>query len=193
MRKYIPYVCIFVIGAAIGMLLCRRYHVKRNFEEVQRDTVVRYDTVRYSRIDLSSKTQKLNVPKVSTSEFVIMPEKSVSIVYRDSIRYVTLPRQHYFTETGDVQIWHSGIDSRIDSLNVMRQTQQITETVRIKEKKNHLSLGIEANYLQGISVPVKIQYTRDITRHFAVYGYAERDLALRQWGVGIGTKVSIGF
>ena len=123
-------------------------------------------------------------------ELVYIPSDSVSIIYRDSIRYVTLPRQYFFTETEDAQIFHSGIDSRIDSLNVFHKTKTVTQTVtKAVTKRHELSLGIEVNYFMALSTPIKLKYTYHAVPWFSVYGYAEHDLLSREFGVGAGTSI----
>lgn len=157
---------------------------------VQRDTVTVYDTARYSRLELTTNTCKLDIPKISRKELVYIPSDSVSIIYRDSIRYVTLERKYFFTETDDAQIWHSGVDSRIDSLNVFHKTKTVTQTVtKAVTHRHELSFGIEANYFMALSTPIKLKYTYHAVPWFSVYGYAEHDLLSREFGVGAGTSI----
>ena len=127
MKKYIPYLVIFLIGALAGMWAHRQYCPYEPTESIQNDTIVRLDTIKYSNLELIGKNYRLDIPKVNVPELVYIPSDSTTIIYRDSIRYVTLPRQYYFTKTEDAEIWHSGVDSRIDSMNVFRQTKVITQ------------------------------------------------------------------
>ena len=193
MKKYIPYLVIFLIGALAGMWAHRQYHFRNGTNMVQNDTIVRLDTMKYSKLELIRKNYNLDVPKIGTPELVYIPTHSLDTIYRDNIQYVTLPRQFYFTETEDAQIWHSGIDSTIDSLNVFRRNTTITQTIQPVTKRHALSIGIEANYATIPSFPVQLEYAYHIKTWFNIYGYAEYELLRKQWGIGIGTKIEISW
>ena len=193
MKKYIPYLVIFLIGALAGMWAHRQYHFRDATNMSQNDTIVRLDTIKYSRLELSEKIGKLDIPKIGSPELVYIPTHSLDTIYRDNIQYVTLPRQFYFTETEDAQIWHSGIDSTIDSLNVFRRNTTITQTIQTVTKRHGLSIGIEANYATIPSFPVQLEYAYHIKPWFNIYGYAEYELLRKQWEIGIGTKIEISW
>ena len=161
---------------------------------MQNDTIVVHDTLRYSRLDLKDKTYQLTKPNVGKPEMVFIPEYSTDIIYRDSIQYVTLPRQYFFTRTADAEIYHSGIDSKIDSLNVFHKTQTITQTAtQTVTHRNALTLGIEPSYLNTLSIPIYLEYERMLHKNVGIYGQINYDLQTRMFGVGIGAKVSIGW
>lgn len=184
---------LLAIGLIIGVLCSRRYFRSRE-PIVQKDTIVVYDTLRYSRLDLKDKTYQLAKPKVGTPKMVFIPEYSTDIIYRDSIRYVTLPRQYFFTRTADAEIYHSGIDSRIDSLNVFHKTQTITQTVtQTATHSNALTFGIEPSYLNIFSIPIYLEYERMLHKNVGIYGRINYDLQTKMFGAGIGAKVSIGW
>ena len=192
MKKYIPYLVIFLIGALSGMWGCRQYHFRDATKMTQNDTIVRFDTIKYSKLELIGKNYRLDIPKVSTPEWVYVPSDSTTIIYRDNVRYVTLPRQYYFTETEDAQIWHSGIDSRIDSLNVFSKSQTIIKKQTVT-KRNELSLGIGLAYSTAVFAPVQLEYSYHIRPWFSVYVYAEHELFRKQFGIGAGTRVRISW
>lgn len=176
-----------ILGIVIGWL-CRGRFLD-DAPAVQRDTTVVYDTVRYSRLKLAANTVRLEVPHIPVPEYVFVREDSTSIIYRDSIRYVTLPRQFFYTRTAEAEIFHSGIDSRIDSLNVYMRNTSITQVIRPREKKHSIGIGIEANYATAFNVPVQLEYSYMVRPWLSVYGYAEYEPFRRQFGVGMGTKV----
>lgn len=188
MKKFLPYIIVAVLGIVIGWL-CRGRFIG-DAPAVQRDTTVVYDTVRYSRLQLAANTVRLKVPKIPVPEYVFIREDSTSIIYRDSIRYVTLPRQFFYTRTTEAEIFHSGIDSRIDSLNVYMRNTNITQVIRSREKKHSIGMGIEANYATAFNMPVQLEYSYMVRPWLSVYGYAEYELVRRQIGAGIGTRVS---
>ena len=183
---------LLAIGLIIGVLCSRRYFRSRE-PIVQKDTIVVYDTLRYSRLDLKDKTYQLTKPKVGTPKMVFIPEYSTDIIYRDSIRYVTLPRQYFYTKVDDAEIWHSGIDSTIDSLNVVRKTQEITKATQTVTHRNALTFGIESSYLNTFSIPIYLEYERMLHKNVGIYGRINYDLQTKMFGAGIGAKVSIGW
>ena len=182
---------LLIIGIAIGLLF-RPNHFGDTADMVK-DTLVIYDTARYSKLELASKSYRLNVPKIECPSLVYIPADSTTIIYRDSIRYITLPRQYFYTKTDDAEIWHSGIDSTIDSLNVVRKTEIITKHVQPVTKYNRLSLGIEPSYLNTFSIPIYLQYERMLHKNVGIYGQLQYDLQTRLFGFGLGAKISIGW
>lgn len=191
MKKYIPYLVIFLIGALAGMWAHRQYHFRDTTKMPQNDTIVRLDTIKYSRFELVRNTYKLDIPKISRPELVHIPADSTTIIYRDSVRYVAMPRQYFYTKTEDAQIWHSGIDSTIDSLNVFRRNATITQTIQPVTKRNALSIGIEASYLNALSTPIYLEYERMLHKNVGFYGQIFYDLPTRQYGVGIGMHLQL--
>ena len=193
MKKYIPYLVIFLIGAFAGMWVHRQYYPCEPTELIQRDTVVSYDTLRYSSLELVKNTYKLDVPRIGTSSLVFFPIDKVDTVYKDKKVYIAMEREWRYTETDEVQIWHSGIDSRIDSLNVMRRTEIITETVQDVMKRNYLSFGIEAGYSAIPHIPIYLQYERMLHKNASFYAKAFYDIPRLSYGVSIGAKVQVGW
>lgn len=183
-----PYLIIFVLGAMIGAV-CRGGHLREATEKVQRDTVVRYDTVRYSRLELVRNPYEL--PRSVKTQYVYIPDTSVEYIYRDSIRYVTVPREYYHTRTDEAEIWHSGIDSTIDSLQVFARTVEVTERTVPQMKRNSLSVGVDAVYLGGVYTPVYMEYERLLKPWLSVYGQVAYDLPSSTWGVGVGIRMQV--
>lgn len=191
MKKYIPYLVIFLIGALAGMWAHRQYNRTHTELVVQTDTLVRYDTIKYSKLELIGKNYRLDLPKIDNPRMVLIPYDSTTIIYRDSVRYVTLPRQYFYTSTDDVEIWHSGIDSTIDSLNVVRKTQEITKTTQTKPKLNSIGIGVETNYMSSLSTPIYVEYERTLKPWLSVYGQVAYDLPSQKYGAGVGLKMQI--
>lgn len=158
---------------------------------MQRDTTYIYEKVPYSRLDLGKMSVQLSIPEVNVPNMVFMRIDSTTIIYKDSVRYVVLPRQYYFTSTEDVEIWHSGIDSTIDSLNVVRKTANITNTYKPKEKKNFVAIGMEANYLDRLYTPIYFQYSRMLHKNVEIYGKIGYDLPSELWGVVMGVRAKV--
>lgn len=166
----------------------------RDVTKMLPDTVYVHDTIRYSRLELTTNSCRLYVPEVSSPELVYIPTHSLDTIYRDNIQYVTLPRQFFHTKTQDAEIWHSGIDSTIDSLLVFKNDMVISKletAARPVTKRHSLSIGIEANYAAIPSFPVQLEYAYHFNPWLKVYGYAEFELLRKQWCIGTGTEIEI--
>ena len=192
MKKYIPHIVILIVGILIGAL-CRGYFTHE--VTIQKDTVTVYKTIQYSRLELQDKTIHLQVPDIHVRPMVFIPADSVTIIYRDSIRYITLPRQNYYTKTEEVQIWHSGIDSTIDSLSLLFPTTTIAQTEKVarRPKKHAIGIGIEANYSTTFNMPLQLEYVYNVKPWLSVYGYAEYELFRKQFGIGAGAQMTIEY
>ena len=182
---------LIVLGFVIG-LMCRKEHI-REVTDMVKDTLVIYDTARYSKMELAGKSYRLNVPKIERPSLVYIPADSTTIIYRDSIRYVTLPRQYFFTSTDDVEIWHSGIDSTIDSLNVVRKTQEITKATQSVTNRNALAIGLDMNYSGHPDIPIYLEYSYLLHRNVEMSARLQYDLPSQEIGFGLGAKISIGW
>ena len=132
---------IWLFGCWMGV-----HHFRDEMETMQRDTVTVYDTMRYSRIELGRNTYTLKIPKVDAPNLAFLDVEKVDTIYKDNVMYLTYPRENYYTKANDVEIWHSGIDSTIDSLNVVRKTQNITETILHKPSPWRFSCDVGVDY-----------------------------------------------
>lgn len=187
MKKYILLLAILVVGILAGMWGCRTYYVQRDMD-VQRDTIFVRDTFEYTKEELAESTK--GVPQKDTEYIYIEVRDTVE---KEKKVYVPMPRQYYCTRVKDAEIFHSGIESRIDSLNIFSTTANITQTYLPKERKNYLALGIEANYIDRLYIPIYFQYSRMLHKNIEIYGKVMYDLPTRLWGVGIGTNVQFGW
>lgn len=192
MQKIFAYIGVMVVGVVIGCLL-PDYHFRDEVKMLQRDTIVRYDTMRYSRLELVTKSNALKIPKIDVPKLAFLDVEKVDTIYKDNVMYLTYPRESYYTKAKDVEIWYSGIDSTIDSLNVVQKTQNIKETQQVKVTRNSISLGIEASYLTTPSLPIYLEYGRMFHKNVEMYGQIAYDLQSRQWGVGIGVELKFGW
>lgn len=189
---------IFLLGAAAGMCLpfLFRYcsHDVAEKEAEPADTTIRYETKSHSRLELAQKTYDIDVPSIKgIGRFVLYPVDDTDTVVVEKKVYVSMERQHRYTETDDAQIWHSGIDSTIDSLNVFSKTTSVTKSIQPVTKCNALSIGIEPSYLNSLSIPIYLEYGRMLHKNVEIYGQFVYDVQSRQFGMGIGLEASIGW
>ena len=192
MKRILTYIVIGLVGIVIG-ILCRPNHIREVTKLSQNDTIVRLDTIKHSRFELVRNTYELDIPKISRPELVYIPADSATIIYRDSVRYVTMQRQYFYTKTDDAEIWHSGIDSTIDSLNVVRKTQEITKVTQSETNHHALGVGMEFQYLGNPYIPIYLEYSHLLQGNAELYARILYDLPSQSLGVGLGAKVSIGW
>lgn len=187
MKNYIPYLIILILGIVIGWL-CRGNHFRGEVENPQRDTIFVRDTFEYTKEVLSQSTK---VVHQKDTEYIYIEVRDT--VEKEKKVYVPMPMQHYRTRVKDAEIFHSGIESRIDSLNIFSTTANITQTYLPKEKKNYLALGIEVCYIERVHIPIYFQYSRMLHKNVEIYGKFGYDLPSQLWGVGGGINVQIGW
>lgn len=195
MKDWQKHLVTFLIGAGAAMCLCLTCNprVGGKDELVQSDTIVKYETLHYSRLELAKNTIKLDVPKVSTRELVFIEESSLDTIYRDSVRYVTLPRENYYTNVDDAEIWHSGIDSRIDSLNVFRKDVVVTDVYKRKDWKHEISVYVSAGYCGVPRLPIGAEYTYYPKKWVGFGGKAEYDQLNKTTGIYATARLRFGW
>ena len=184
-KKYLFYLVIFLIGIGVGILLCLIAPIRVTDRDVlvKTDTIIKEVVKAYTPIELAKNTIKLDIPKIHIKEHVYVRSDSTSIIYRDSIAYVTLPREYYYTKQDDVEIWHSGIDSRIDSLRYTMREATINNTYKKKDWNHEVSIYGSIGYKQGLSTPVGAEYSYYPKRWIGVGGKVEYDFAQKTPGV----------
>ena len=186
---------IFLFGVVVGicppLLFCSKDGESSN-EMTHSDTTYVYKMVPYSKIDLEANRQRLEVPNINVPRMVMVPEDSVTVVYKDSIKYVALPRQFYYTSTDDVEIWYSGVDPQIDSVNVFSRSSVITHTIK-NVPKNRVGVGVEASYYGSLCCPIYFEYEHDFKPWLSCYLRLGHDMISRSHGAVAGMKMKIGF
>ena len=187
MRKYILLLAILIVGMLIGMGISRTYYVQREMD-VQRDTIFVHDTIAYTKQVLAERTK---IVHRKDTEYVYV--RLTDTIYRDGVRYVTLPRQHYRTRVKEAEIFHSGIESRIDSLNIFTTTANITETKFAKEKKHSFTLYGSVGWIDRLRLPVGGKYLYSVYPWWKVGGKVEHDFAQSITGVYATTEFTISW
>ena len=187
MKNIIIGASFLVIGIVMGLL----FRPKQTDEKII--TKIEYKTKYYSSLELQGKTYKIDVPEIGVQKYIYVAVDSVSVIYKDSIQYVMLPREYYRTNIDDVEIFHSGIDSKIDSLKFSHKTEVVTNKIRPTAKRNNLELGIEADYCTSFSLPVYIEYERMVRKNIGIKTSLYYDMRVRQWGLLIGTSLQFAW
>lgn len=194
-KKYKYYLVFFIVGIGVGMLLCL---VPSSMKIQEKDVLVKSNTIvkevvkAYTPLELKKNTIKLNVPNISTKEYVLL-SADPTIIYRDSVRYVTLPREYFYTKQDDVEIWHSGIDSRIDSLRYTKRETVVTDTYKRRDWRHEVQLYGSVGYHQGMRIPVGVEYSFYPKRWIGIGGKAEYDISTKTTGVYATARFRIGW
>lgn len=187
MKKFVPYLLVLIAGAVVGGWLCGR-HFRKEVGVERVDTLYVYDTVRYVAEDLKT----VEVPVIKT-EYIRVPEVMVKReVVHDTV-FVVLKRQQYYTERDGLHIWHSGVQSRIDSVDYVERSWVIQKAHLDKPKKNYLSVGAEAAYVGTFSLPIYIEYERMLHKNFSIYARGEYDVLTKTPGGRMGARAFIGW
>ena len=182
---------VLILGIVAGVWLCSELHPALRNAEPQKDTIIVQKIVGYTPLELKVSTIKLDIPRLSTMAMVFIPYDSTKIVYKDRVQYIAAEREFFYTKTDKAEIWHSGIDSTIDSLNVMENVVSITNTPR--PNKNTISVGIDASYCNTLSIPIYLEYERTLQKNIGIHGQLFYDLRIRQFGVLLGTSIQFGW
>lgn len=140
MRNYMILTVLLIAAFLLGTLMPKEPKIKvqeKVITQTIKDTIVN--------------NQVVSVPvEKKVTEYVYI--KQIDTVKIKDTVYVKIPRQHYFAETEDVKIWHSGIDSRIDSLVNFRETKIVQvdswkrHNIRLSGQVGFNSLGAGAEY-----------------------------------------------
>ena len=187
MKKYIPHIVILIIGIVIGAL-CREHHFRNIVDNPQRDTIFVRDTFEYTREVLSQSTK---VVHQKDTEYIYIEVRDT--VEKEKKVYVPMPRQFYHTRVKDAEIFHSGIESRIDSLNIFSTTANITQTYLPKEKKHFITIYGSIGYMDVLRMPVGAKYLYRPIPWWGVGAKVEHDLALDVTGAYVTTEITFGF
>ena len=144
MKKIIIGALLLIIGIVAGWL-CREHHF-RGEVEIQTDTLFFPDTV-FIEKPASKEEREIDTMYVAVRD---------TVTINDTI-YIPLPRESktYGDERFTAVV--SGYQPSLDRLEIYLENQVVTEYLKPvgeRVKRNTLSLGIEASYLNALSIPI---------------------------------------
>lgn len=185
MKRFIYFLVTFLVGIGAGMLLClfNPMSIGKRDVLIDSDTTQKVIVKYYTPLELAKNTIKLDVPKVSTKEYIYVQSDSTTIIYRDSIAFVTLPRENYYTKQDDIEIWHSGVSSRIDSLRYAMRETTITDTYKRRDWKHEISLSASIGYHNMLMLPIELKYLYCPKRWIGIGGKLEHDFMHKTTGI----------
>lgn len=183
MKKTLIGIAVVILAWVIGFVVGRN---REPMTEVvtQLDTLVVRDTI--------VREKPKEVAKWRTDTIYVAVSDTITL--RDTT-FIVLPREMKEYKSDDYLARVSGYEPSLDYIEVYPKTSYITktETVVEKRKMHSVSFGIEANYSIGMNIPIQLEYSRMVLPWFSIYGYWEYELIRKNFGVGIGTQISIGF
>ena len=198
MKRFIYFLVTFLVGAGAAMCLCLTCTPRASGRDVlvQSDTVERRIYVTYSGLELQKHTKTLDLPDLGKFRpFYSIPSDSVRIEYRDTgkTEYIVLQRKAFHTQMPDLDIWHSGVDSSIDSV-VFHYTQTtITDTYRRPDWRHEVDIFGSAGYSDRMRAPVGLRYTYYPKRWAGIGARLEHDIASRTTGIYAEVHLRFGF
>lgn len=177
MKKIFPYIIVIVLGMVIGWLCRGCFHADKTLI-VQKDTIVYHDTIR--------EPYPLEISKeVVRTEYVIVRD---TVRIKDTL-YLSLPMERKVYGSDDFYAEVTGYKPSLDYIEVFPKTKIITERIVEKRKMNSLSAGVELGYMNGLTVPIYLEYERMLQKNVGIYGQMLYDLNARQFGVSAGVHL----
>ena len=183
MKDIIIGVLLIVLGFVVG-LLCRPDHIREVTKKVT-DTLVVVDTHIIEKPILIERT-------VKDSLLVAVHD---TIVIRDSV-FVPIPIETKTYKGEDYFAEISGYKANLDRIEVYPKTKVISKmetTTQKVAKRNGLTIGIDAEYCQTVSIPIYLEYERMLHRNIGVSARFFYDVPTRLYGVGVGVNAQIGW
>lgn len=182
MKKTIIYgMLLLALGFVIG-LLCRPKRIEK-VVDIQRDTITKIDTHIVEKPVLVERT-------VRDSRLVQVRD---TIRINDTI-YVALPIENKIYKGEDYLAEISGYKAVLERIEVYPKATTIREVVpQMVSPANRLALGVEATYINTLSIPIYLEYGRMLHENVEIYGRVLRDMRIDQTGVAIGTRIQFGW
>lgn len=179
MKKILPYIIVIVLGMVIGWLCRGCFHADKT-PIVQKDTIVYRDTIRES--------YPLEINKeVVRKEYVIVRD---TVRIKDTL-YLSLPMERRVYGSDDFYAEVTGYNPSLDYIEVFPKTRVVTERIVEKRKMNSLSAGIELGYMNGLTLPIYLEYERMLQKNVGIYGQMLYDLNARQFGISAGVHLQL--
>ena len=169
-----------IVGMVAGMLLCRTFFVPERIVETQIDTIVVHDTMRIEK--------PVYIRKKITDTMLVAVTDTLRL--RDTL-YVQIPKEVKVYANEDYYAEVSGYQPSLDYLEIYSTQTTITQTERLKEKKNRLAFGIEGGWCQTFSAPVYLEYSRKLHRNVELNAGVFRDLVIQETGFRVGVNANI--
>lgn len=171
---------LLVVGIVIGWL-CRQSLIRPEVV-TQRDTIIVTDTI------------KEMYPVAIREEIV----DTIQIEARDTIRindtlYVSLPMEKRTYRRDEYYAEVTGYNPRLTYIEVYPKTVYVNERITKALPKNSVRFGIEANYLNTVSIPIYFEYANLLHENFEIYGKFGYDIPTGDFGVSMGLRAKLNW
>lgn len=171
---------LLIVGLLIGWLpkgrLQRETIVEKRDTVVVRDTVIVYQPKEVVKERL--RTEYIEVrDTVRIHDTLFMSLEIEKRVYK---------RDEFYAEV-------TGHNPSLTYIEVFPKTVYVTETERLKDKANYLSVGVEAMYLSNPYIPIYLEYERMLHRNFGFYARVMYDMPSKTLGGSLGVRAQFGW
>lgn len=183
MKRVVTYIIIGALLLMIGYILGRsRDNAKEDTILVQRDTTIVRDTVEIEK----------PVPVKVTEKETLFVAVTDTLRIKDTL-YITLPKDVKIYANNEYYAEVSGYQPSLDYLEIYQKNVVVAQTERVKEKRNYLSVGVEAGWCSTFSIPIYLEYSRMLHKNVQLNAGVFRDLVLRENGIRFGIEAQIGW
>lgn len=180
MKKNIVIGALMLIVGIVGGWLCRGVRSDKAEPVIQTDTIIKVDIVREAYpIEISK--------EVVRKEYVIVRD---TVRIKDTL-YLSLPMERRVYGSDDFYAEVTGYKPSLDYIEVFPKTKIITERIVERRKMNSLSAGIELGYMNGLTLPIYLEYERMLQKNVGIYGQMLYDLNARQFGISAGVHLQL--
>ena len=149
MKETDKILALVTFGAAIifiAILICMSFHIKKLETQLEDCRNAQTDTVIVTKTDTIIVEKPVPYIKyISKTEYVKISD--TLMVHDTVLKIWKAPREYLVYKDSTYRAVVSGVDPRLDTLNIYRPTiiQTITKTVEVK-KKTHWGIGVQAGY-----------------------------------------------
>ena len=174
---------LLILGFVIG-IICKPSRIER-VVDIQRDTITKIDTHVVEKPVLKEK-------RVTDTVYVAIEVHDTTTI--NNTLYMRLEFETKTYQGEDYLAKVSGYNPSLYYIETYPKTKVIKESVtQSVTNRNALGLGFEMNYINYPYIPIYLEYSYLLHRNVEMYARFLYDLPSRQIGVGLGTKVSIGW
>lgn len=174
---------LLILGFVIG-IICKPRRIER-VVDIQRDTITKIDT------------HVIEKPVLKETRVVDTVYVAIEVHDTTTINDTLYMRLEFETKTykGENYLAKvSGYNPSLYYIEVYPKTKVIKESVtQSVTNRNALGIGFEMNYINYPYIPIYLEYSYLLHRNVEMYARFLYDLPSHQIGVGLGTKVSIGW
>ena len=174
---------VFVVGAACGAYVTGKYFHNAEVIEEKADTVFVPET--------------LEIPAPPVTKYIKLPYAWL-IPVKDTLRerdtlYMYLDKEVKEYRDSNFFARVSGYQPSLDYIEVYPKKMIITNTLSVAPKKNFVSLGINAGYLNTFTIPIYLEYERKLHKNISAHARLLYDLPGKSFGAELGASVNLGW